>query len=282
MNVELLSKMIYELIVDHDEVALPGLGTFVAEMVPASFSDRGYTINPPYRKLSFRPVEGRDTLLPDFYARSNKVAVDDARKIISAFIVTLKSELLKKKTIHLPSLGRLRATKENYIFFIANADLNIYVQGYGLEPVSLKTHVETPEEVSSELEHLRSIVRSEDLLYPVVGDSGMQMLPDAPAEPQEQQEMEAVAPQQPDVPQMEETPEKHVQVEKQENVAAVQHVREKKKRKKLPRYAVVLLAVGGVAAVLVAVLFILAHTAPELIDPLLYTKEQLAILRYQF
>lgn len=282
MNVELLSKMIYELIVDHDEVALPGLGTFVAEMVPASFSDRGYTINPPYRKLSFRPVEGRDTLLSDFYARSNKVALDDARKIISAFIVTLKSELLKKKTIHLPSLGRLRATKENYIFFIANADLNIYVQGYGLEPVSLKTHVETPEEVSSELEHLRSIVRSEDILYPVVGESGTQMLPDAPSEPQEQQEMEAVAPQQPDVPQMEETPEKHVQVEKQENVAAVQHVREKKKRKKLPRYAVALLAVGGVAAVLVAVLFILAHTAPELIDPLLYTKEQLAILRYQF
>ena len=76
MDIDLLSKMIKELVMDHDRVSLPGLGTFVAETVPAAFSDKGYTVNPPYRKLSFRPVKDKesDTLLVDFYASANGVS----------------------------------------------------------------------------------------------------------------------------------------------------------------------------------------------------------------
>ena len=54
MDIDLLSKMVKELILDNDKVVLPGLGTFVAKVVPSTFSDKGYTINPPYRKLYFR------------------------------------------------------------------------------------------------------------------------------------------------------------------------------------------------------------------------------------
>ena len=41
MDIDLFSKMIKELILDSDRVVLPGLGCFVAEMVPATFSDKG-------------------------------------------------------------------------------------------------------------------------------------------------------------------------------------------------------------------------------------------------
>ena len=73
MDIDLLSKMVKELILDNDRVALPGLGSFVAEVVPSTFSDKGYTINPPYRRLYFRskPDEGRE--LAGFYASTNKV-----------------------------------------------------------------------------------------------------------------------------------------------------------------------------------------------------------------
>ena len=57
MDIDLLSRMIGTLIVEHDQVGLPGVGTFVAEMMPASFADRGYTIHPPYRRLSFYPSQ---------------------------------------------------------------------------------------------------------------------------------------------------------------------------------------------------------------------------------
>ena len=83
--------MVKELILDDDKVVLPGLGCFVAEIVPAYFSDKGYTINPPYRKLYFRarPDEG-DTLI-DFYARSNDVSYDVAERIIKDFVSELKA-----------------------------------------------------------------------------------------------------------------------------------------------------------------------------------------------
>ena len=54
MDIDLFAEIIKELLLDNDEVTLPGLGTFVTEVVPASFSDKGYTILPPYRKLMFR------------------------------------------------------------------------------------------------------------------------------------------------------------------------------------------------------------------------------------
>lgn len=138
MDIDLLSKMVADLILERDEVALPGVGVFVAEIVPASFSDRGYTINPPYRRLSFRQREGRDRSLIDLYARTNGIGVPDAERLLLGFLDELKSVLTSRKTIIFPGLGRLRATRENHFFFVPDESLNIYPEGFGLQPLSLK------------------------------------------------------------------------------------------------------------------------------------------------
>ena len=65
MDIDLLAKMVKEAILDHDNVTLPGVGCFVAELVPSTFSDKGYTINPPYRRLYLSPKQGKDTYLAD-------------------------------------------------------------------------------------------------------------------------------------------------------------------------------------------------------------------------
>ena len=139
MDVTFLSRMIGELILDHDSLSLPGLGTFVVEDMPASFSDRGYTVNPPYRRLSFSERESADGLLAELYARSNPVQEEEAAAIISAFVLDLKAELQRDKGVDLPGLGRLRATRENHIFFVPDEDLDISPEACGLEPVSLKS-----------------------------------------------------------------------------------------------------------------------------------------------
>lgn len=163
MDIDLLSKMVKELILDNERVVLPGLGSFVAEIVPASFSDKGYTINPPYRKLYFRskPDEGSD-LIP-FYAKSNSVSEEIAERIIVDFVTELKTILFHKKTIIFPGLGRLRATKENNVFFVADEDLDIYPEGFGLEPISLKTHQATVAEVKEAVSDLKSILTEPEL-----------------------------------------------------------------------------------------------------------------------
>lgn len=158
MDIELLSKMVKELILDNDKVALPGLGSFVAEIVPATFSDKGYTINPPYRRLYFRSRPDDGDALVDFYARSNDIDRNVAEKILKDFLVELKEVLHIRKTVVFPGLGRLRATKENTIFFVADENLDIYPAGFGLEPVSLKTHQETKEEVSAAVIGLKSLL----------------------------------------------------------------------------------------------------------------------------
>ena len=140
MDIDLLSRMVGELIVKYDQVGLPGVGTFVAEMVPATFSDKGYTINPPYRRLSFYPGRLEDTLLIDLYAESNHIAREAAKAYVTQYLAELKSILEERKSIVLPGLGRLRATRENTFFFVADEGLDIFPAGVGLEPVSLKTH----------------------------------------------------------------------------------------------------------------------------------------------
>lgn len=138
MDIDLLSKMISELIVDHDTVGLPGVGTFYTEVVPSTFSDRGYTINPPYRRLSFLPNAVENDLLVNFYSDVNGTPADMAREYIVQFLRELAEALKEHKTITLPGLGRLRATKENNFFFVADEDLDIYPEAFGLAPVSLK------------------------------------------------------------------------------------------------------------------------------------------------
>ena len=163
MDIDLLSKMVKELILDKDEVSLPGVGTFVAEMVPSVFSDKGYTINPPYKRLSFRQKgTGDDSLLIDFYAKCNNLDIETASRIIREFLHEMRHVLETRKSIVFPGLGKLRATRENYFFFVADEDLDIYPEGFGLEPISLKTHEETPAEVSATMAALRGILNPEE------------------------------------------------------------------------------------------------------------------------
>ena len=165
MDIDLLSKMVKELILDNERVVLPGLGSFVAEIVPATFSDKGYTINPPYRKLYFRSKPDGDSDLIPFYAKSNSVSEEIAEKVIVDFVSELKAVLFQKKTVIFPGLGRLRATKENNVFFVADEDLDIYPEGFGLEPISLKTHTASAVEVKTVVSGLKSIL-SEPIALP--------------------------------------------------------------------------------------------------------------------
>lgn len=186
MDIDLLSKMVKELILDNDEVSLPGVGSFVAELVPSSFSDKGYTINPPYKRLSFRKkADASDNVLIDFYAKSNNVDKETASKIVIDFLTEMQKVLELRKSIVFPGLGKLRATKENIFFFVADEDLDIYPEGFGLEPISLKTHEETPAEVSATIAALQDILNPEE----TEGQSGSEEPSEAVSGPEDAPEV---------------------------------------------------------------------------------------------
>ena len=280
----MLSKMIKELILDKDRVVLPGLGCFVAEMVPSTFSDKGYTINPPYRKLSFRSKPDMGDELIDFYVEANNLDRDVACRILGDFIRELRQVIFTKKVVVLPGLGRLRATKENHLFFIPEEGLDIYPAGIGLEPISLKTHVETPQEVASAVAGLKSIM--EEVIVESVEDD---CADDESAE--EQVIVEDIVETAADevIAETEvETAEEKVDAEEEQKEKVAPVVAEKPKKpvvekpkksagKKLLMTFIVLVVLAVVAlGAFVAV----ARMMPGVFDSILYTPEELEILNY--
>lgn len=253
MDIDLLSKMVKELILDEDRVVLPGLGCFVAEIVPATFSDKGYTINPPYRRLYFRSKPDEGEALIDFYAKSNDLEYVVAERIIKDFLAELKPVLLSRKAVVFPGLGRLRATKENNIFFVADEDLDIYPEGFGLEPISLKTHQETREEVRAAVADLKQIITDPE--------------PDAPAEP----ETAAVS-----VPE----PEPVTDPEPDPVDVPAQTEVQPETKKSGKTFLKVLLVLAAVLLVLAVAYMAVGRLCPELIDKYLYTPEELEILNH--
>ena len=185
MDIDLLAKMIRDVVLEKDEVALPGLGVFVAEFVPASFSDKGFTINPPYKRLTFRQeVNAGDDTLIRMYAEANNIGEDAAARIVNDFLSGLKDILMVRKAVVFPELGKLRATRENNFFFIADENLDIYPEGFGLEPVSLKTHQEAVSEVAETMAGLRSILEPDTA-------SGTDIAPESETPPASETVLEA-------------------------------------------------------------------------------------------
>lgn len=261
MDIALFSEMVKNLILDNDEVTLPGVGSFVSEMVPSTFSDKGYTINPPYRRLSFRQRSGHDNALVEMYAEANHTDLDSARRIMEGFLSELLETLKTRKTVALPGLGRLRATRENTFFFIPDEDLDIYQYGFGLAPVSLKTHEETPEEVSEAVATLKDIVDS--VPAPVSESTPVEdeAKPEEPARVEEPVQAEIPA-----------------AVEQSQAAPAV----EPEKGKRPLRIAIIsILAVLLAACIFLGGFILLAHVAPDFIDSLLYTQDELNIINHK-
>ena len=320
MDIDLLSRMVKEAIIDRDRVALPGLGTFVAEMMPATFSDKGYTINPPYRRLYFRPRPDEDDSLVKIYSASNHISPDLAEKILADFLSELGQVLMEKKVVVFPGLGRLRATKENTFFFVPDEDLEIYSEGFGLEPVSLKSHNESREQLSAAVESLKSIIQPDETMtaeseapqaeapeqeeeesvaeaaVPVEASGEAEPESEAPqAEAPKQEEAESVveaavleaasdAEPEPEESQSDEPEQKEPELATESTAPSeagnVSNQEHGKKKISLGKPAIAAIIAISVVVVLFVVYIVLNLIFPGIFDHILYSKDQLQILEF--
>lgn len=203
MDINQLSTLVRSQILGSDEVLVPGLGTFRAEVVPAAFSDNGFTVNPPYRKLTFVSEE-----------------LEGAAKVesegLAECVAELKKQLNETRHVELAGLGKLRLTKSDQYFFVPDEDADIYPEGFGLEPVSLKNKDARPESAKAEEES---------------GKPGRTKAP-------------------------------------------------KEKKPRNPKRTAIIVAVIIIDIILIAIvaLKVLGAVAPDFLDKLLYTEEELAII----
>lgn len=269
MDIQQLSTMVRDLVLQQDKVVVPGLGVFCAELVPASFSDRGYTLNPPYRKLSFE-AEG-----PSAVPRQ-----EDSRYLVKAeaaelqqCIASLRSELQSSKCVELPLLGKLRLTTSGELYFIADPDLDIYPDAFGLHPVSMKNH--DPQISDSALSALDI---DTPMIEPTPQPESAQPAPqsEAPQAPAPAQLAEApqIPVSEPAEPEPTPTPTAETP---QTSIPEENTMQEDTAKKKHPALKVI----GIVILVLMLAMIafrLLALIAPDFIDSILYTEEELRLL----
>ncbi len=254
---------------------LPGLGTFVSEVMPSTFSDKGYTINPPYRRLSFRQRWAEDDrMLAAFCSAADGTDPETSGRILSEFISGLRNTLQTKKMVVFPGLGRLRATRENTFFFIADEDLDIYPYGVGLEPVSLKTHEETPDEVAQGVAEFRKLV-ADAIPAKESAASVTEFVEATDGKGSVTEGSGSVADKTGAC-----TGEKDAETDRTYVRAYKKEVRRKAKSRGWRLALVMVAGIVGLALGVLGIFLLLANVAPDFIDSILYTPEELRIINY--
>lgn len=234
MDANLFSRIVKELLSDTGKAVVPGLGTFAVEDVPATFSDRGFTLNPPYRNVVFVISDENDNSIAAFYAKSNGLEMVKSEGIVRSYILRLKDELRSSRTVSLPDFGKLRQAGRNCIVFVPDEGLSIFPQFDFLSPLSLKSRdfASEPGPQPSDETELQSAGNPEQ-----ASDN---------AEPALQASEELQ-----------------------------QSIRSERTASGLKTAIAVIAAVALISLLALAVL---GRLAPDLVDPLLYDREQLEIL----
>lgn len=255
MEINLFSKCIKELIVENDRVDVPYLGTFTAEMMPASYSDRQTTIHPPYRRMSFRKADvtlADGGLLLDKVRREIGVTHDQAGVELGWCLSRLCSELEGRKSCKLPGLGVMRANARNEFFFVPDEDLDIWPDGIGFEAIAIKMPREArwAEEMPGQAGHDAEGQAGHDAEGQVRHDA------EEPVVLEERRPTTVVA-------------------------SKPKEPTKKRSRRHLKPVWIGLIVLGALLLLFIAACYLFTDQMSPILDPLLYTKEELELLRGQ-
>ncbi len=101
-----LSLHLENLLLYHDSVIYPQLGTFTTTYVPSKWSEQEELFLPPYRSVSFstEPKEGNDLFVTTL-SRRYRVSATDAHVMCAEYLDYIRQELSENGTMDLGSIG---------------------------------------------------------------------------------------------------------------------------------------------------------------------------------
>lgn len=252
MNAETLSGLIARLAVENGRVMLPQMGAFVVETAPASFSDKGFTLHPPYRKLIFRESQGDGTLLYDALSRQERISLMQAQAEVAAQVRQIIDELEEEGQAELPALGKFKKTVSGTILFVADEDLDVSGELMALDAVSLKTQVK-----AEPLSERKAPSGWETEGEPRPGaDSVIEPEPEADSD---------IEPEPAPVPETGEVPEP---------------ASEEDSRRRMSPAGILAICLAALCLLAVMLFYLGVFFFPDVLDNLLYSEEELDLLRF--
>lgn len=127
-----ICALISDLLYEHRQLHLPGLGAFLLQYKPAVVDNVQGQLLPPSLDLSFdtRLVMDDGLLLEQLQQRTGWTA-EVAAHAISNFVDEIQAQLSRGELVHLPNIGRLHSNHENAIVFKAD-NYNYHKDAFGL------------------------------------------------------------------------------------------------------------------------------------------------------
>jgi len=166
INTSTFSRLIRTLLLTHNRVSLPGMGSFIVEDQPSKLLENGRVISAPTRVVSFSVKEiWNDELLERAYAselegamleledgddltreeldeknrHTLKLFLDQAKREIRQFAVEVERHLQNGKAFPFPGLGVMKMGKKRLeVTFEKDANCDLSPQEFGLEPLPIK------------------------------------------------------------------------------------------------------------------------------------------------
>lgn len=244
MTVTELSNITKILLLRHERVQIPSMGTLLLENIPSQIINDGTAITPPCCKIHFDSSEAEmdfsDSLLVKQYAVSKDITSKKAEEEVRSLVMSLKKELLENSHLSFPEFGRLLFSDNSTFTFEPHPSLETQAESFGLESLPLRAMPEPESDLEPEPE-------SEQEPEPI--QENLQEVADN--EPEAEQEAEQGAEAEP----------------------------EKANKRKLPLYLIIVLSIVGLIVLLVLVVVVFKEELTPLLERILYSKEELQFLR---
>ena len=133
-----LSKLVSELLVEHDCVTVPGLGSFLGNFKSAHYDLENEKFYPPSKQISFNSqIKANDGLLAKHISEKSNTEYDLSLKEIHQEVIKITLSL-KKQSVELKDIGELNLNKEGNIVFTPSLAKNFLKDSFGLSPIYIK------------------------------------------------------------------------------------------------------------------------------------------------
>jgi cell division protein FtsN len=163
-----LADYLSELLVQRDEVSIPGLGHFERVRINGYYNDQDAKFYPPGHQVKFVPGEKDDDTFAEYIAGKKSISLASSKYFTEKFVSKLREDAAEA-IVAFSDLGSFQ-TEDAQLVFKPNDKVGNDPSFYGFEPIAISKPAQTPSEepaftILSEPEPAEAVEATEEQQY---------------------------------------------------------------------------------------------------------------------
>jgi cell division protein FtsN/nucleoid DNA-binding protein len=139
-----LADYLSELLVQRDEVSIPGLGHFERVRINGYYNDQDAKFYPPGHQVKFVPGEKDDDTFAEYIAGKKSISLASSKYFTEKFVSKLREDAAEA-IVAFSDLGSFQ-TEDAQLVFKPNDKVGNDPSFYGFEPIAISKPAQTPSE----------------------------------------------------------------------------------------------------------------------------------------